>query len=74
MKTEHELICDTGTPISRLKYEINQLDEMIKGYETYSENSFFLNKLKNFKQRLTNLQKTIEDNFNTYVDYHEPKV
>ena len=68
---EHDLICNLGTPINRMKLEVANLDEMIKGYETYSDNTLFITQLKNLKQRMFNEVNDIEKAFNTYVDYNE---
>ena len=68
---EHDLICNTGTAVDRLKKEIDTLNEMIKGYETYSGNTLFINQLKNLKQRMLIEITAIDRNFNNYVDYSE---
>ena len=68
---EHDLICNTGTAVDRLKKEIDKLNEMIEGYETYSGNTLFINQLKNLKQRMLLEILTIERNFNNYVDFQE---
>jgi len=75
MKTEeleHDLICNTGTHIKRLYNELENLDEMIEEYRTYTNNTFFLAKLKNLKQRMLNDLTGLENNFESFVEYHTP--
>ena len=73
LEQEHELICNTGTEITKLSYEIEALTNMIEGYETYTNNALFVTNLKNLRQRLYNIHKSLETNFNAYVDFHEPQ-
>jgi len=68
---EHDLICNTGTSINRLKLEVEKLNEMIESYATYTSNDLFVNQLKNLKQRMLTELKAIDKNFNEYVDYNE---
>jgi len=68
---EHDLICNTGTAINRLKLEVKNLNEMILSYQTYTNNDFFVTQLKNLKQRMLTELKSIDKNFNEYVDYSE---
>lgn len=68
---EHDLICNTGTAINRLKSEVETLNEMILSYQTYTSNDFFVTQLKNLKQRMLTELKAIDKNFNEYVDYSE---
>ena len=68
---EHDLICDTGTAINRLKLEVEKLNEMILSYQTYTNNDFFVTQLKNLKQRMLTELKSIDKNFNEYIDYNE---
>jgi hypothetical protein len=68
---EHELICNTGTAINRMKSEVETLNEMIEDYKTYTNNALFFTQLKNLKQRMLTELKAIDKNFNEYVDYNE---
>ena len=68
---EHDLICDTGTAISRMKIEVEKLNEMIESYQTYTSNDFFVTNLKNLKQRMLIEITTVNRIFNNYVDYNE---
>ena len=68
---EHDLICNTGTAINRIQKEVEKLNEMIEGYETYSGNTLFISQLKNLKQRMLLEITTVNRNFNNYVDYNE---
>ena len=71
---EHDLICNTGTAINRMKLEITNLNEMIEDYASYSSNTFFVTKLKNLKQRMLNQINDIDKNFNDYVDYNTEEI
>ena len=68
---EHDLICDTGTAIDRIKIEVQTLNEMIESYQTYTSNDFFVTNLKNLKQRMLIEITTVNRIFNNYVDYNE---
>ena len=71
---EHDLICNTGTAIDRIKIEVQTLNEMIDSYETYTNNTLFLNNLNNLKQRMLNQINLLDKNFNSYVDLNEAKL
>lgn len=70
---EHDLICNTGTSITRLLEEINNLNIMIEEYKTYTNNTFFLSELQNLRMRMLTHVVSLEKNFNDYVDYNESK-
>lgn len=51
----HEDICDLNTYISLIQTEIKNLDELIKGHKTYSDDV-------NHQLKLTQLSQRLEDN------------
>lgn len=67
---EHNIICDTDSAIDRMKKEVENLNEMIKGYEAYSDNTLFASQLRNLKQRMLTEINIIDKNFKEYVDYN----
>lgn len=67
----HDLNCKLYTDIDRLKKEVDNLENIIKDYETYTNNKFLLNALKMQKQRFKSLIDDIYNNFNTFCSHVE---
>lgn len=56
----HEDIINKNTYIVSLKNEITNLDELVKGYETFSDDVYMIDNLKNLSQRFKNNLKSLE--------------
>ena len=67
----HDLQCNIYTNIDRLKKEVESLDNIIKDYETYTNNKFLLNSLKMQKQRFKSLIDSIDTNYNKFCNHVE---
>lgn len=67
----HDLQCNIHTNIDRLKKEVESLENIIKDYETYTNNKFLLNTLKMQKQRFKSLIDNIDTNYNTFCNHVE---
>lgn len=73
MTTEklHEDTINKNTYIFNLRREIGNLDELIKDYNTYSDNVYIVTKLKNLSQRMKNDLKALElacDGIDDYIN------
>lgn len=68
---EHDLICGIDTDIRSMHNDLNELNDLIEGYETYTPNRLMLNQLKTLHLKLVNGINAVESGFNEYKNLHE---
>ena len=73
MTTEklEESMVNRNTEIFNLKRELVNLDELIKGYSSYTDNVFMIEKLQNISQRMKNNLMSLEvacGNINDFIE------
>lgn len=68
---EHDLICGLDNDIKTMRNDLNELSDLIEGYETYTPNKMMLNQLKVLHSKLTNGINAIDSGYNAYKDLHE---
>lgn len=68
---EHDLICGLDSDIKTMRNDLNELKDVIDGYETYTPNRLMLNQLKMLHNKLVNGINAIDSGYNAYKDLHE---
>lgn len=68
---EHNLICGIDADIKSMHNDLNELNDLIEGYETYTPNRLMLNQLKTLHRKLVSGINAIETQYVEYKNLHE---
>lgn len=68
---EHDLICGIDTDIKSMHNDLNELNDLIYGYKTYTPNTFMLNQLEQLHHKLVSGINAIESGYTQYKNLHE---
>lgn len=68
---EHDLICGIDADIKSMHNDLNELNDLIEGYETYTPNRLMLNQLKQLHRKLVSGINAIETQYVEYKNLHE---